>query len=90
MSFIALLNRQAFCSQRIMNALLLGGTGVEVPSGFALAATKSGTSFVTHFSPFHSTSTLSGFHGLPFMSHEARLYRMRRLAGQLKPNFGNR
>ena len=51
-----------------MNALSLGGTGVPLDT-----ATKSPTSFCTHFSPVHSTSTRSGFQGLPCMSAEARL-----------------
>ena len=51
-----------------MNALSLGGTGVPFDT-----ATKSPTSFCTHFSPVHSTSTRSGFQGLPCMSAEARL-----------------
>ena len=58
------------------NALSFGGTGLPF-----FTAVKSAASTRSHFSPVHSHSLRSGFHGLPFMSAEARLYRMRRLFG---------
>jgi len=42
----------------------------------------SGTS-PTHFSPFQTMPGRDGSQGFPFASAEARLYMMRRLAGQL-------
>src|SRR5574344_1264907 len=49
----------------------------------------SGTS-PTHLPSFHSMTALAGFHGLPFISTEARLYRMRRFTGQHHDQFGYR
>ena len=48
----------------------------------------SGTS-PTHFSPFHWMPARFGSQGLPCASAEARLYMMRRLAGQLNAHWWN-
>ena len=57
--------------------MLFGSTGLP-----PLTATKSVLSLSSHFSPFHVHSAFFSFHGLPFVSEDARLYRMRRLFGQ--------
>jgi len=53
-------------------------------------AGKSGTSYPVHVpaSASHHTSALRSLHGLPSGSAEARLYRIRRLAGQAQPHSG--
>ena len=51
---------------------------------------KSATSCPVHLpsSASHQTSALRSLHGLPSGSAEARLYRIRRLAGQAQPHSG--
>src|SRR2546422_11771314 len=51
----------------------------------ALLGAKSGTSYPVHFVPSHQIHFFRSLHGLPWTSAEARLYRMRRLAGQAPP-----
>jgi hypothetical protein len=61
------------------------------PSGFMMkglmplsggsSTLKSGMSEPVHARPFHATSFLDGSNGLPFTSHDARLYSTRRFAG---------
>src|SRR2546425_12154216 len=52
----------------------------------ALLGAKSGTSYPVHFVPSHQIHFFRSLHGLPWTSAEARLYRMRRLAGQAQPH----
>jgi hypothetical protein len=50
----------------------------------------SGMSFPAHFAPVHQTSFRFGSHGFPDGSQDARLYMIRRFAGQAKPQPGAR
>src|SRR5512140_1314917 len=78
-------------------SLRAGANSRPTPSGFMMNAPNSpgllsglmsGTS-PTHFAPFQTMPGLVGSHGFPLASAEARLYMMRRFAGQEKPQFGN-
>src|SRR6202158_3673305 len=60
--------------------------GPEVSGG--ASGLISGTS-PTHLVPSHLMLTRVGSHGCPFASAPARLYMMRRLAGQEKPQLWN-
>src|SRR4249920_1447644 len=51
------------------------------PSSGGVSGLMSGTSTPAHFCPFHAISLRLGSQGLPDGSQEARLYRIRRLAG---------
>src|SRR2546426_2378211 len=52
----------------------------------AFVGAKSGTSWPVHLTPSHHTHFFRSLHGRPRRSAEARLYRMRRLAGQAQPH----
>src|SRR5262245_10344433 len=51
------------------------------PSAGAASGLMSGTSTPAHFWPFQAMSLRLESQGLPEASHDARLYRIRRLAG---------
>src|SRR5215472_16834435 len=78
----------------------MGTNKRPTPSGFMMngpmwslgweSALKSGTSLPAHFAvaSFHQTCLREGSQGFPSISHEARLYITRRLAGQENAQFG--
>ena len=75
-------------SLRLKKRLVPSGFMMNGPTSRGLAVSPiSGTSAPTQRSPFHSTITRSGSHGRPSRSQEARLYRVRRLAGQENDQF---
>ena len=60
----------------------------STPSSGAASGRMSGTSAPPQLFPFQKTKRRFGSHGLPVASAEARLYRIRRLAGQAQAQPG--
>src|SRR5262245_17225432 len=77
----ARVHSRATPSSHMMNGFITPGLPVGAMSG---------TSNPVHRSPFHSISLRDGSQGLPVGSADARLYMMRRLAGQENDQFGNK
>src|SRR5690242_18656068 len=59
-----------------------------MPSSGGECASMSGTSTPRHVPSFQATTERLGSHGLPDGSHEARLYKMRRLDGHANAQPG--
>src|ERR1044072_5432996 len=58
-----------------------------MPFSGGSSALKSGMSAPLHVLPFHAISLRVGSNGLPLTSHEARVYRIRRLAAHAHARF---